>query len=231
VKGLFRSAVVQEILGFLLGGYLWFVRHTIRWRMINRAPVDAQLEEPIGVLSCLWHGRIAASMGAASMALPHRNARALISLSQDGEFIAKAMAWQGMPAFRGSSRKTKDPKRVASGSTAYRQSLEFVRKGGILVLTPDGPRGPAEEIAEGVVRMAVRTGAPVVLIGLATDPVIRLKTWDSMILPIPFGRGRVVYDGPLFAPPDADDAAILAMRKDWAARLSAATGAAEEALK
>ncbi len=230
MKALLRAAPVQTVLGFILGGYLWMVLHTIRWRRINREAPDVQLKTPGGVLAAFWHGRIAAAIAARPVTLPHRPARLLISLSPDGEFIAKAMAWQGLPSFRGSSRKTRDPKRINSGGAAYRQSLDWLRQGGVLILTPDGPRGPAEQMAEGVVRMAVRTGAPLFLMGFAARPAIRLNTWDSMILPVPFGRGVLVFDGPLHAPRDADEAAIEALRRDWAARLTRANLDAEAAL-
>jgi lysophospholipid acyltransferase (LPLAT)-like uncharacterized protein len=230
VKAFLRSAPVQTVLGFLLGGYLWMVLHTIRWRRINRAAPDEQMKKPGGILVAFWHGHIAAAISARPVTLPHRPARLLISLSPDGEFIAKAMAWQGFPSFRGSSRKTKDPKRKHSGAAAYRQSLDWLRRGGVLILTPDGPRGPAEQMAEGVVRMAVRTGAPLFLMGFAARPAMRLKTWDSMILPAPFGRGALVFDGPLYAPSDADDACVVRLRVEWARRLTAANTAAEAAI-
>lgn len=231
MKALMRSASVQTVLGFLLGGYLWMVLHTIRWTRINRGPPDAQLKQQGGVLAAFWHGRIAAAIAARPVTLPHRPARLMISLSPDGEFIAKAMAWQGFPSFRGSSRKTSDPKRVHSGAAAYRSSLAWVRQGGVLILTPDGPRGPAEQMAEGIVRMAVRTGAPLFLMGLAARPALRLDTWDQMILPVPFGRGALVFDGPLYAPADADEACIQALRESWAARLTQANAAAEAAIQ
>jgi len=43
----------------------------------------------------------------------------------------------------------------------------------------------------------------------------------------PFGRGAVVWEGPLYVPGDADDAAIAGLIEDWSARLSAATRRAE----
>jgi lysophospholipid acyltransferase (LPLAT)-like uncharacterized protein len=43
----------------------------------------------------------------------------------------------------------------------------------------------------------------------------------------PFGRGAVVWEGPLQVPSDADDALIETLIADWSARLSAATRQAE----
>jgi lysophospholipid acyltransferase (LPLAT)-like uncharacterized protein len=227
VKSFFRSAPVQEVLSLILALYLWLVLRTIRWRRINLEPAIAQLKRPGGVIACFWHGRIALSIAAQPLVVPDRPARLLISLSPDGEFIAKAMARMRLPSFRGSSRKTKDPRRRGSGGAAYRQSLEWLQNGGVFILTPDGPRGPAEQMADGIMRIAERTGAPVFLMGFAARPCKRLKSWDSMVLPLPFGRGAMVFDGPFhFAA--GDD--LEATRADWAARLTRATEAAEAAI-
>ena len=231
MKSLLRSAPVQALLGLVLGGYLWLVMKTVRWRIVGRETADALVTGPEGFIVCFWHGRIAASVGGQPLCRPARETRVIISLSEDGEFVARAMEMFGLPAFRGSSRKTKDPKRRHSGGAAYRQSLEWVRGGGLLILTPDGPRGPAGEMAEGAVRLASRTRAAVLLMGLATTPALRLRTWDRMELPAPFGRGAIVFDGPLHAPEDLDAQAMMALRHDWSARLTAANATAEAALR
>ena len=231
MKALLRSGPVQALLALILGGYLWLVLRTVRWSIVDRAAADALLADPRGFIVCLWHGRIAASIGAQPLCRPLRPTRLIISLSEDGDFIARAMALMDLPAFRGSSRKTLDPRRRHSGGAVYRQSLEWVREGGVLILTPDGPRGPAEQMAEGAVRMAARTGAPVILMGLATTPALRLKTWDRMELPLPFGRGVIAFDGPLHAPQGLSGAAMTALRRDWSGRLTAANATAEAALK
>ena len=229
MKGFFRSVPIQTALALILGGYLWLVLKTIRWTVVNRDAAESALKDPAGLLVCFWHGRIAASIGAQPLCRPLRPTRLIISMSPDGEFIARAMEMMDLPSFRGSSRKTRDPKRARSGGTVYRQSLDWVREGGILIMTPDGPRGPAQEMAEGAVRIAARTGASTMLMGLCARPALRLKTWDSMELPAPFGRGAIVFDGPVPAPQDDED--LTETRQAWARRLTAATEAAEAALR
>ena len=231
MKTLLRSAPVQALFAVLLGAYLWMVLRSVRWSIEGRGLADALIADPKGLIVCFWHSRIAASIGAQPLVRPHRPTRLIISLSEDVEFIARAMEMMDLPAFRGSSRRTKDPRRRHSGGAVYRQSLDWIREGGVLILTPDGPRGPAEQMAEGPVRMASRTGAPVILMGLATTPSAKLKTWDRMELPRPFGRGVIAFDGPVFAPDDLDAEAMKALRQEWSARLTAATRTAEAALR
>ena len=231
MKAFIRSAPVQTALALILGAYLWLVMRTIRWRVINRAAADATFKDPAGCLVLFWHGRIAASIGAQPLCRPLRETRLIISLSPDGDFIARAMAMMDLPSFRGSSRKTRDPKRAGSGGAVYRQSLDWVREGGVLIMTPDGPRGPAQDMAEGAVRIAGRIGAKVLLMGVCARPALRLNTWDSMELPLPFGRGAIVFDGPVSAPEAADAKATKALRQAWSRRLTKATDAAEAALR
>ena len=128
MKAFLRSGPVQALFGILLGGYLWLVLKTVRWTIVNRGPVDALLADPKGFIVCFWHGRIAASIGAQPLCRPLRDTRLIISLSEDVEFIARAMELMDLPAFRGSSRRTKDPRRRYSGGAVYRQSLDWVRR-------------------------------------------------------------------------------------------------------
>jgi lysophospholipid acyltransferase (LPLAT)-like uncharacterized protein len=45
-------------------------------------------------------------------------------------------------------------------------------------------------------------------IGVASWPVIQLKSWDSMRLPLPFGRGVVRFGALVHVPADAWEAGL-----------------------
>ena len=80
----------------------------------------------------------------------------------------------------------------------------------------------------GALQIARRSGQPVFLMGIAASPATQMqRTWDKVMWAAPFGRGAVVWEGPLFVPADADEAAIAALVDHWSARLSAATRRAE----
>lgn len=145
-----------------------------------------------GVLCVFWHSRIGLSPACWPLdrAQP---AKALISLSADGEFIAKAVALQGIPAVRGSSANKDKAGRAKGGSQALRDGLKQL-KVGALAITPDGPRGPARVMAEGLPLLAKLSKAPVLFIGLSCHPAIRLNSWDKAVLPLPFARGAIVWD-------------------------------------
>ncbi|WP_293677284.1 lysophospholipid acyltransferase family protein [uncultured Phenylobacterium sp.] len=228
MKGFLRSDGVQALLGWLLGTYLRVVLRTVRWRHENVACVEPVLaDDTRGAIALFWHGRIPLCLATAPQWWRKRT-RALISPSADGEFIARALAMSGFPAIRVSSAKPGDTKKMRQAVAAIREATSWVRGGGALVVTPDGPRGPNEVIAEGSLQIARRSGQPVYLMGVAASPAWQsASTWDRVMFAAPFGRGAVVWDGPLYVPADADGPAIAVLIADWSARLSAATRRAE----
>jgi lysophospholipid acyltransferase (LPLAT)-like uncharacterized protein len=153
--------------------------------------------------------------------------RALISRSADGEFIALTMQQIGFPAIRGSSKKGSDPGKNKHGEQAFRDMIKWVKAGNGIAITPDGPRGPAEVMQSGTPTLARVTGAPVLFVGLASKPCIRIGSWDRTLIPLPFSRGVMVWDGPAYAGREDD---LEALNVEWAARLSAVTRRAEALL-
>jgi len=227
LKAFLRSDGVQGFLGWLLGSYLRVVLRTVRWTHENLACVEPVLaDDTRGAIALFWHGRIPLCLATAPQWWRKRT-KALISPSADGEFIARALAMSGFPAIRVSSAKPGDTAKMRQAVAAIREATQWVAGGGALVVTPDGPRGPGEVIAEGALQIARRSGQPVYLMGIAAAPAAQMQTWDRVMWVAPFGRGAVVWEGPLFVPADAGPAEIAALIADWSARLSAATREAE----
>ena len=227
MKGLLRHPAVQAGLGWLLGGYIRLILATVRWRHENLQCVEPVLAGEAGAVALFWHGRIPLCLAMAPQWWRKRT-KALISPSADGEFIARALAMARFPAIRISTAKPGDTAKARQAVAAFREAVAHVAGGGALVVTPDGPRGPGEVIAAGALQIARRSGQPVFLIGIAASPAKQFDTWDKVMFAAPFGRGSVVWDGPLYVPSGADAAAIDELIADWSRRLSAATRRAEE---
>lgn len=227
MKKLFRSRPAQWILSWLVTGYMALALHTVRWKHHNLECVEPTLAGDGPAIALFWHGRLPLCLATAPQWWRKRT-KALISPSADGEYIAEAMRRSGFPAIRGSSAKPGDSAKSRAVVAAFREAVTWLRDGGALVITPDGPRGPAERIAPGSIQMARRSGAPVFLMGIAAAPNLTAEgTWDKASFALPFARGAVVWDGPFTAPPDADAAAVDALVETWSARLSALTRQAE----
>jgi lysophospholipid acyltransferase (LPLAT)-like uncharacterized protein len=227
LKNLLRNDGVQAFLGWVLGTYLRIVLRTVRWTHENLDCVEPALAGKSGAIGLFWHGRIPLCLATAPQWW-RKNTRAFVSPSSDGEFIAQALAMSGFPAIRISSAKKGDSAKARQAVAAIREAVGWVSEGGALIVTPDGPRGPNEVIAPGALQIARRSGQPVFLMGIAANPAMQLQgTWDKVMFAAPFGRGAVVWEGPLFVPADADDATIQALVADWSGRLSAVTRRAE----
>ncbi|WP_269714447.1 lysophospholipid acyltransferase family protein [Caulobacter sp. NIBR2454] len=224
-----RNPVVVRILAAIFAGYMRLVFATLRWSREGQEVADAVAARngETGLILCFWHARIPIAPPAWPPSPERQPMRALISQSADGEFIAQAVERIGFPAIRGSSKKKSDPAKNKGGEQALREMVQWVRDGGGMAVTPDGPRGPAEVMQLGVGALARMTGAPVLLLGVACEPCLRLGTWDGTILPLPFARAAMVWDGP-FAPARKDNDADLVA--DWGARLTAVTQRAEAIL-
>lgn len=216
-----RNPVIQTILSSVLAAWMRFCLATIRWTWEGREHAEAVWAAGGGVLCTFWHSRIGLSPACWPLDLA-QPAKALISLSPDGQFIARAVALQGFPAVRGSSANKDKADAAKGGSRALRDGLKQL-KVGALALTPDGPRGPMRVMAEGLPLMARMSGAPVLFIGMSCRPAIRLNSWDRAVLPLPFGRGAIVYDLARYP----EGTALADVTVSWTGRLTAVEARAD----
>ena len=216
-----RNPVIQSVLASMMAAWLRFCYATIRWTHQNQGAAEAVWKQGGGVLAVFWHSRtsLAPSSWPLGRAQP---VQGVISRSADGEFIAKAVARLGIPAVRGSSSNKDKAERDKGGAQALRDGLRQLRVGG-LAITPDGPRGPVRSMAEGLPLMARLSKAPVLFIGLSCNPAIRLNSWDKALIPLPFGKGAVVWDRADF-PEGAELTDVIA---DWTARTTAVEAQAD----
>lgn len=228
MKKLIRQPWAQALLGWVLWLVLVVTRRTLRWRHENLECAEPVLKDGAPVVALFWHGRIPLALGVAQIWWRRDKLRCMVSPSADGEFIAQALARARFPAVRVSSAKKGDANKARAAVAGFREALTWVKDGGVLVVTPDGPRGPNEVIAPGALQIAKRAGAPVYLMGVAASPAAQLDTWDKVMFARPFGRGATVWDGPFHVPADADEAMIERLIAEWSARLSALTRRAED---
>lgn len=216
-----RNPIIQTSMAWLLSEWMRFCYATIRWEYENVQVAEEVWAQGGGVLCAFWHSRLAL----APASWPMKRAqpvKGLVSLSADGEFFARAVGRLGIPAVRGSSSNKDKAKQSKGGTQALRDGLKQLKVGG-LALTPDGPRGPARQMAEGLPLMAKISGAPVLFIGISCKPAIRLNSWDKAVLPLPFGKGAVAWDKAWY-PEGAEMSEVVA---DWTERLTAVEARAD----
>jgi len=230
-KKLFRAKSVQYMLAVILAGYMKWVKRTTRWQVEGQEIVDPIWAGGKGVIAVLWHARVLMTIAGWPLDKPpaKQPPSMLISLSPDGEFIARATKILGFDVIRGSAGNPKKINKNKGGLRAFRAMMTHVQANGCVALTPDGPRGPRHEASLGAVQLAAKTGAPILCFGWSTTRALFFKTWDRFCLPLPFGRGMIVWEGPILVPANADAEILEAKRLEMQTKLISATQRADQA--
>lgn len=123
-----------------------------------------------------------------------------VSTSRDGELATRAAVKFGYRVARGSSSR---------GASAVAVAMARAIRGGTSCAIPlDGPRGPAEMPKTGAFALARFTGAPLVPVGFAAKPAVRIGSWDRMVVPLPFAKLVMKVGKPVIVPENADNMAV-----------------------
>jgi len=175
----------------------WLVAFGYRLLQIWARTLRFEIEDRAGVIGsqpneryigALWHNRLLLFPFVLKRYLPERRGAALISASRDGAILADLIERFDFEVVRGSSSR--------QGASAIRQLAEVIANGKDVVITPDGPRGPAYELGQGIIYLAQQSGAQVVPVNMEYSSCWRVKSWDRFILPKPFSKVRVTFARP-----------------------------------
>ncbi|NHN88558.1 glycosyltransferase N-terminal domain-containing protein [Acetobacter conturbans] len=193
----------QRLLETAIRGWLSLALRTTRWRFEATPEARALLlqertsgSQSSGLLVAFWHEALALSPALWWWTEPRNPAmrlHVLISRNRDGRLIANIVAPWRIPPIHGSSDKKGKNK---GGAAALRQIRTALAEGHTVAVMPDGPKGPRREVQAGIIALAEKTGIPIIPVGVQCR-CIRVRSWDRMILPLPFGRGRIVCGTPL----------------------------------
>lgn len=124
------------------------------------------------------------------------NPAAVVSLSKDGEILARLLEKWGFSLIRGSSSR--------KGKEVLADIVEAAGKS-LVLITPDGPQGPIYQIKAGAVVAASRSQNPVYLCGVIISSKYTFeKSWDKFSLPLPFSKIELTLSKPYFIEKDAE---------------------------
>lgn len=174
----------------------------VRW---NNAPAGPPVERP--VIYCVWHNRIPMALACyvhAEGQWPDDGVAAMISASRDGGLLANIVERFDVQPIRGSSSRR--------GPQALLEATTWLERKYSVVITPDGPRGPAYQIQDGIIQLAKLTGCAILPFSSFTHWKIRFKSWDQLQIPLPFSVCDLRYGDPIWVPRDASDADLEALR-------------------
>jgi len=183
----------KRLLSWMIPRLIFLIHHllrlTIRWTFIG----ERYQRDGAPFLLSFWHARI--------LMMPYAvvgwEGPMLISEHRDGAYIADAVALMGIHSSRGSTTK--------GGARAFLAMIRLARQGHTLGITPDGPKGPAEVVQMGTVKIAMKSGLPMRSVCYATERHWRAKSWDRFYIPKPFTRGVFIVGEAVYASDDEEE--------------------------
>lgn len=150
-----------------------------------RIKIEGEMPSKNGIV-VFWHGKMLPAWKVLSKFHPI----AVVSQSKDGEILSALLKKWEFDLLRGSS--SKDGKKIL-------EKLILTASSNLILMTPDGPRGPRESMKAGAVIAAQRANAPLFLCGiLITSKKIFKKSWDLFEFPLPFTKIIVKYSKPFY---------------------------------
>lgn len=190
-----KSNAARWLLSGLAALYVRLVYHTTRWRWVGREHLEAAFAAPCFV-AAVWHSRL---LPIAMLRPRHRRAVALASSNADGDLIGRTVRNLGAAVVSGSSRDPRKPDKHRGGAEASQKLVAELEAGAIVVITPDGPRGPRMRVKPGAAGIAAAAGAPVLPVAYSVRRGVMMRSWDRFLAPWPFNSGVFVF-GPPIAP-------------------------------
>lgn len=145
----------------------------------------------------LWHDKLGIAAALLKKYAPQLQYLAVVSNSRDGRILGQlATSYQQCGALF-VPHNARD--------IALRQMTTALKDGRlILIVTPDGPRGPKYRLKPGIAVAAINTGAAVVPLSWSSSRSWQLPTWDKMSFPKPFSTIDVNFGAPLTFPQSID---------------------------
>lgn len=216
-KRLESSDFLAALLGRLVAGYLRLCNATTHWTKVGHQDLQVALAQGPVVL-VLWHEF--SLMAPVHWPVKHGQLSSLRDTSPIGMVSGAVQARFGLDPMAMSAKM--------SNRAASREILRRVQQGKSIGLTGDGPLGPVHVVKDAALDWARATGCPVFVYAYATRRHKILKTWDRMVLPLPFTRGVSVYHRwQTMVPRRADDAAMAGLRADLKQALDTAAKTAK----
>ncbi|MGJ8559108.1 MAG: lysophospholipid acyltransferase family protein [Litorimonas sp.] len=226
-KRLMRSAFMQALLGGLVALWMTLVKYTTRWEILHADRADPVIRSGNGLIALTFHSRFLLLTSAWKKRFQHPHV--LISKSRDGAVVAWTCRWLGLSTVRGSAKNAAKTK-IKGGGKAGREILDAIEQGGCIVITPDGPRGPRQRVPIGPFRLAKLSGAPILPCTFSVANRKQFNSWDRFVLPLPFGRGQIVWGTPVRIAETATEAEMETIRAQVEADMNQAMAEADTAL-
>ena len=135
-----------------------------------------------GKIFVFWHSK----MFTGWWIFRKKNFMALVSQSKDGEILSNILKKWNFKLARGSSSK--------GGKEALNQIIETAGNNDSVVMTPDGPGGPALEFKNGALIISKEKDIPIIPVKISySKKHVFNKSWDKFEIPFPFSNCDIIF--------------------------------------
>lgn len=181
-----KGPFITKCIAFLARGLLNMLFHTYK---VQVSGIE-NLYQSKRLILMLWHNRISITPAILLQFTRDQNFTAFISNSRDGAYLASVVESYS----RG--RTIRVPHNLKH--EALRKVIKQLKQtDDIVIITPDGPRGPKYQVKGGIVLAAKGSHAKVVPMSWRASKYWQLKTWDGMMIPKPFSKVHVSFGAPI----------------------------------
>ena len=179
---------------------------TLRVKISNQSPLENALNKK--AVFIFWHSQMLLGWSL----FKNKTSYALVSQSKDGEILSALLKKWNYKVSRGSSSK--------GGKEALSDLITAAKNDYSIVITPDGPRGPAGKIKNGALIVSHDTGIPVIPVKINySSKKILEKSWDKFEIPYPFSKCEVTFGNEYFYTEYLDETKLTEFKNKLASEL------------
>lgn len=191
-----KGSIKTKIIVYLIRGVLRALLATCKIRIKGQSSLKSAAQNG-SCMIMLWHNRLVLIGTMLLRVNPKLTYTAVVSNSKDGEILAQYTTSHKNGR---TIRVPHDSREMALKAMISRLKL----KREIVIVTPDGPRGPCYTVKPGIALAAKETGAAIIPFSWQADKCWELKTWDKMRIPKPFSTIDVDFGKPVVLQKESD---------------------------
>ena len=186
-----KSGFIFKVCGLFIRAFVallfWTLRLEIRGLKALKEATKKNDRPPL--IIAFWHNQLLLVAPLLNRMIHENSFTVLISNSRDGE----------LPAAFAETYPQAEVLRVGHKGRvqALKESIKILLEKRILVITPDGPRGPCYMVKPGVIFSASKSRAVVFAMKWQATKCLHLNTWDKFCIPLPFSKVVVTISEPL----------------------------------
>ncbi len=219
-KYFFNLEAVQYSISFILYLYLQLVYHTSTKKIIFEENFEQKKFLNDSAIYVFWHNRLALMPFTRP---PKLKINVLISTHRDGRVIAQVMKRFNFNIITGSSNK--------NSYSALKTIIKHINLGESIAITPDGPKGPKNQINSNVIAISSLCKKYIVPVTYSCARGIIFNSWDRFILPTPFNKIVIAYGTPIKTERNLNDTQITELNNLLASNLNLITNKADRITK